>query len=159
MAEAAQAITLSPLDIYELLRAPPLSRHDVIISRNSDASQSLNCGFVYFNVGASRGRQNRGQAKLRDLCVAGSPNDAAKAVAEAADYGGGAVSVVADASGCTDRDATGRSATLWRAWSSVSDQSLVDGIDASSASASLAETSSAPKIAALSRSKLRSAAP
>ena len=53
------AVLLS--DIYELLRAPPLSRHDVIISRNSDASQSLNCGFVYFNVGASRGRQNRGQ--------------------------------------------------------------------------------------------------
>ena len=68
-----------------------------------------------------------------------------------------AVSVVADASGCTDRDATGRSATLWRAWSSVSDQSLVDGTEASSASASLAETSSAPRIAALSRSS--SAAP
>ena len=36
-------------DIYALLRAPPLSAQDVIITRNSDGSQSLNCGFVYFN--------------------------------------------------------------------------------------------------------------
>ena len=28
--------------------------HDVIISRNSDESQSLNCGFVYFNLKAAR---------------------------------------------------------------------------------------------------------
>ena len=36
-------------DIYALLRSPPLSAQDVIITRNTDASQSLNCGFVYFN--------------------------------------------------------------------------------------------------------------
>ena len=36
-------------DIYALLRSPPLSQQDVIITRNTDASQSLNCGFVYFN--------------------------------------------------------------------------------------------------------------
>ena len=36
-------------DIYELLRSPPLSDQDVIITRNTDSSQSLNCGFVYFN--------------------------------------------------------------------------------------------------------------
>ena len=36
-------------DIYALLRAPPLLQQDVVITRNSDNSQSLNCGFVYFN--------------------------------------------------------------------------------------------------------------
>ena len=41
-------------DIYPLLRGPPMSKHDVIISRNSDESQSLNCGFVYFNLKAAR---------------------------------------------------------------------------------------------------------
>ena len=40
-------------DIYPLLRGPPMSRHDVVISRNSDESQSLNCGFVYFNLDGS----------------------------------------------------------------------------------------------------------
>ena len=76
-------------DIYELLRQPPLSKHDVIISRNSDESQSLNCGFVYFNRQASRGRTRKGQAKMRDLCVAGSSSAGARELAEAADYGGG----------------------------------------------------------------------
>jgi len=45
------AVLLS--DIYQLLRAPPLSAQDVIITRNDDGSQSLNCGFVYFNRDAA----------------------------------------------------------------------------------------------------------
>ena len=46
------AVLLS--DIYQLLRSPPLSAQDVIITRNDDGSQSLNCGFVYFNRDARR---------------------------------------------------------------------------------------------------------
>ena len=76
-------------DIYQLLRRPPLSKHDVIISRNSDESQSLNCGFVYFNLKASRGRTAHGQDKMKSLCAAGAANDEARAHAEAADYAGG----------------------------------------------------------------------
>ena len=41
------AVLLS--DVYQLLRSPPLSAQDVVITRNDDGSQSLNCGFVYFN--------------------------------------------------------------------------------------------------------------
>ena len=37
------AVLLS--DVYQLLRSP-LSAQDVIITRNDDGSQSLNCGFV-----------------------------------------------------------------------------------------------------------------
>ena len=46
------AVLLS--DIYALLHSPPLSHQDVLISRNSDESQSLNCGFVYFNARAAK---------------------------------------------------------------------------------------------------------
>ena len=46
-------------DIYPLLRGPPFDRQDVIITRNSDGSQSLNCGFVYFNRDASAHTQSR----------------------------------------------------------------------------------------------------
>ena len=42
-------------DVYPLLHAPPLGAHDVLISKNGDASGSLNCGFVYFNLHASGG--------------------------------------------------------------------------------------------------------
>ena len=40
------AVLLS--DVYQLLRSPPLAAQDVVITRNDDGSQSLNCGFVYF---------------------------------------------------------------------------------------------------------------
>ena len=53
------AVLLS--DIYSLLHSPPLSRQDVLISRNSDESQSLNCGFVYFNAKAAKRAGVRGQ--------------------------------------------------------------------------------------------------
>jgi len=42
-------------DVYPLLHAPPLGAHDVLISKNGDASGSLNCGFVYFNLHARGG--------------------------------------------------------------------------------------------------------
>eukprot|EP00964_Phaeocystis_antarctica_P052447 scaffold30710_cov61-Phaeocystis_antarctica.AAC.5 len=42
-------------DVYPLLHAPPLGAHDVLISKNGDASGSLNCGFVYFNLHAGGG--------------------------------------------------------------------------------------------------------
>ena len=43
-------------DVYPLLRAPPLALQDVIITINADNSQSLNCGFVYFNLDAAAAR-------------------------------------------------------------------------------------------------------
>ena len=46
------AVLLS--DVYQLLRSPPLAAQDVVITRNDDGSQSLNCGFVYFNRDAPR---------------------------------------------------------------------------------------------------------
>ena len=47
-------------DVYPLLHAPPLGAHDVLISKNGDASGSLNCGFVYFNLHASGGGNGGG---------------------------------------------------------------------------------------------------
>ena len=41
-------------DIYQLLRTAPLGQQDVILTRNQDMSQSLNCGFVYFNRDAAK---------------------------------------------------------------------------------------------------------
>eukprot|EP00966_Prymnesium_polylepis_P027315 631924-Prymnesium_polylepis.2 len=41
-------------DVYALLHAEPLASQDVIITKNTDQSGSLNCGFVYFNRGAAR---------------------------------------------------------------------------------------------------------
>ena len=46
-------------DIYSRLHSPPMVHQDVIITRNDDGSQSLNCGFVYFNRGASRARREQ----------------------------------------------------------------------------------------------------
>ena len=57
-------------DIYQLLRAPPIVQQDVLITRNDDGSQSLNCGFVYFNRDA--GRFARG-ASLPKFCDGGGP--------------------------------------------------------------------------------------
>ncbi|KAL1511963.1 hypothetical protein AB1Y20_005243 [Prymnesium parvum] len=37
-------------DVFERLRSPQLAQQDVVITKNTDASQSLNCGFVYFNL-------------------------------------------------------------------------------------------------------------
>ena len=56
------AVLLS--DVYALLHAPPLGDQDVVITRNSDNSQSLNCGFVYFNRRA-QGRGAGGRPALR----------------------------------------------------------------------------------------------
>ena len=42
-------------DVYPLLHSPPLGEHDVVITRNADESESLNCGFVYFNLRARGG--------------------------------------------------------------------------------------------------------
>ena len=59
------AVLLS--DIYQLLRSPPLSRQDVIITRNDDGSQSLNCGFVYFNRDAHAAAVQPGQWETQRL--------------------------------------------------------------------------------------------
>ena len=57
-------------DIYQLLRSPPLSRQDVIITRNDDGSQSLNCGFVYFNRDAHLGAFHPGQREQQAIDAA-----------------------------------------------------------------------------------------
>ncbi len=74
-------------DIYELLRAPPLSQQDVLITRNSDNSQSLNCGFVYFNrrpdgrQGASDATGATGERSALAKCGPASLERAARASA------------------------------------------------------------------------------
>ncbi|KAL1507134.1 hypothetical protein AB1Y20_007987 [Prymnesium parvum] len=55
-------------DIYQLLRAPPLVQQDVIITRNDDGSQSLNCGFVYFNRDAARSSDRAQRSEVRGRC-------------------------------------------------------------------------------------------
>ncbi|KAL1525165.1 hypothetical protein AB1Y20_020036 [Prymnesium parvum] len=62
------AVLLS--DLYALLHAPPLAAQDVVITRNSDNSQSLNCGFVYFN------RRAAASAALDEECGAAPPPSA-----------------------------------------------------------------------------------
>lgn len=37
-------------DVYADLRSPPLSHHDVVVTRHSDDRHEINCGFVYFNL-------------------------------------------------------------------------------------------------------------
>ena len=76
------AVLLS--DIYQLLRAPPLSAQDVIITRNDDGSQSLNCGFVYFNRDAPQAAaflpgQEQQQRVAPDACAAAPAQAAAGA--------------------------------------------------------------------------------
>lgn len=60
------AVLLS--DIYQLLRAPPLAHYDVIITRNDDGSQSLNCGFVYFNLDAAHAAQQSQRLEVQGHC-------------------------------------------------------------------------------------------
>ena len=71
------AVLLS--DVYQLLRSPPLSAQDVVITRNDDGSQSLNCGFVYFNRDAPRsaaflpGQPDRPPGTPNNFCHAQKP--------------------------------------------------------------------------------------
>jgi len=37
-------------DVYADLHAPPLSYHDVLVTRHTDSRHEINCGFVYFNL-------------------------------------------------------------------------------------------------------------
>lgn len=69
-------------DIYALLRSPPLVHQDVIITRNSDASQSLNCGFVYFNRQARTGAPAMHQQSAAKKCGAAHGADGAVPAAE-----------------------------------------------------------------------------
>ena len=36
--------------MYADLRSPPLSHHDLVVTRHSDDRHEINCGFVYFNL-------------------------------------------------------------------------------------------------------------
>jgi hypothetical protein len=71
-------------DIYQLLRAPPLSEQDVILTQNADASKSLNCGFVYFNRDAAgkapptnRELGTKARQELKSCAAAHDPNSEA----------------------------------------------------------------------------------
>ena len=55
-------------DIYAHLRSPPLAQQDVIITRNDDGSQSLNCGFVYFNRNAAAAADETQRAEVAQHC-------------------------------------------------------------------------------------------
>ena len=62
-------------DVHALLHAPPLAGMDVVITRNTDQSQSLNCGFVYFNLRAPVA--SVANAAVRRECGAGAGASAA----------------------------------------------------------------------------------